>query len=536
MVQQDGLEALIRALARPGVLPGSGEQPPQVVQTHISVVFLAGDRAFKLKKPVDFGFLDFSTRERRARYTHEELRLNRRLAPDIYLGLAPVWIRDGETVEVGDPVEQPTPCDELLVTMVRLPQARMMDRLLAEGAVTARQVERLARLVATFHRRAETGDEVDRYGRPDAVATVALENFTQTEGFCGSLFDAAAHRRMQARTRAFLDAHEKLLTRRVERGRIREGHGDLHSPNICFLEDDRPVVYDCIEFSAAYRCLDVASEIGFLAMDLDFRGAPELADRFVETYLAESEDDGAEALLPFYRSYRAMVRAKIAALTAAAPEVDPDLRERSTAEARQLFELADRYTEGLVPPSLVVLSGLPGSLRRPVARQLRRWAGLVPERGEDVGRQLSGADAGELPPPDDPLRSEGRRAATYRALARQAERRLEAGESALVTGPFAEAGPRAALRDVAASLRVPFRLVRLHAREEVALERIAAYRGGREAADAETLSELERSHRPPDELPENEVLVLDTSDAEAEPLARHVLAWLREGPGGSKPR
>ncbi len=522
------IERLIEALARPGVLPGSGDDVPEVVQTHISAVFLAGDRAYKLKKPVDFGFLDFSTRERRAHFAREELRLNRRLAPDVYLGLSPVRFREGGAVEVGEPVEEPGEADELLVAMVRLPRDRMMDRLLAEGGVEAGDVERIGRQVAAFHARAATGPGVDEHGTREAAGRLALENFDQTDGFRGTFFDPDLHGTMRRRTAGFLETRGRLFEHRVRHGRIRDGHGDLHSPNICLLPGGRPVIYDCIEFSPAYRCGDVASEVAFLAMDLEWRGRPDLARAFVRAYLAQAEDRHLEALLPFYQAYRAMVRAKVSALTASADEVTPAVREASGRAARTLFALAEAKTRGLHPPTLVALGGLTGVGKTRVAEELRQRAGLVPLETDRIRKHLAGLDP-ELPAPAAPgegIYTPEMTRATYMALAREAGERLDAGESALAVGTFTARWQREELRRTAREYGVPFVFVRLEAPDDVVLARLRAREPGVSDGNEDVWRRMRESEEPPAELAADELLRLDTS-GDPGAVAERILERLR---------
>lgn len=494
------LEALIEALSEPGVLPGSDDRGATVIQTHISVVFLVGERAYKLKKPVYFGFLDFSSADKRAHFAREELRLNRRLAPSIYEGLCPLRVDDEGGVSVGEPSEAPAPSDELLVAMVRLPQERMMDALLARGEVDERQVERLARLVAAFHRGAETGAQIERFGTREAAGRLALENFDQTTDFCGALFDAAAHARMRARNEAFLETRERLFARRVEAGRVRDVHGDLHSPNICLVGDD-PIVYDCIEFSSEYRCMDVASEVAFTAMDLEFRGRRDLAERFVELYQDESDDRTLTDMLPFYRAYRAMVRAKIAALTSAAPEVDATTRERSQADARKLFALAEQYSEGLIPPALVVFAGATGAGKREAAAAFGALTGVTGFHAAAVRKSLFGETE------DDDLYSEGMTAATYRALLRESRGPLSEGAGALSVGHFFSREQRDACRELAQAQRVPRLHVHFESDDTRTRERLAAR--GEELS--ESYRALLEAAEPCEEVPEDELLVIDSA-------------------------
>jgi hypothetical protein len=504
------LETLIAHLAKPGVLPGSGAAGAKVIQTHISAVFLTDDRAFKLKKPVDFGFLDFSTPDRRAHFCREEYRLNRRLAPSLYEGLAPVWLRD-DGVEVGTPAANPPPADELLVVMNRLPQERMMDGLLEQkSAIEAAHVERLARVIAAFHGTAETDDQIAAFGARDAVGRLAIENFEQTERFCGSLFDPDVHATMRRRTERFLDTHGKLMDTRVASGRVRDCHGDLHSPNICFPGDD-PVVYDCIEFSSAYRCSDVASEIAFMAMDLEFRGHGELADAFVAAYVRESEDELLEAMLPFYRTYRAMVRAKIAALTQDAPEVDEATRTRSREDARRLFELAERSSLGMLPPMLVVVGGVASNARGALVERLRFRAGMPATTMSAIRKLLSSQEGA----PSE--FSDARTSAAYQTMSRHARRVLDAGAATVVSGYFLRREHREPMLALADSARVPARFVEIVAPEPDATEGAPNAREERE---------------PWDEMPSDSVLTIDATGRDPDEIAVEVLEWL----GGSPAR
>lgn len=529
MTGDGGIAALIEALAAPGVLPGSGDGLTQVVQTHISAVFLTRDRAFKLKKPVDFGFLDFSTAEKRAHFCREELRLNRRLAPEVYLGLSPVWRRAKGKLEVGPPVESPPPCDELLIVMTRLPQERMMDRLLDAGRVERAHVERIARLMAAFHRHAETGPEIARHGTREAIGRLALENFDQTEGFCPAFFDAALHRAMRARTAQFLETRERLFSARVAAGRVRDGHGDLHSPNICLYEDNRPVVYDCIEFSPAYRCGDVAADVAFLAMDLTWRGRSDLAGAFVDTYTAESDDATLRAILPFYLAYRAMVRAKISALTASAPEVSAAVRAQQAGAARDLFALAEQNTRGLSPPALVALGGLTGVGKTSVADELRRVAGFAPLETDRIRKTLAGLDPDSPAPaaPGEGIYTQSMTHATYRTLARDALARLEGGETALAVGTFVARGQREGAREAARTAKVPFLLVRLTAPEAIVLERLAARPAGMSDGNAAVYHAMAAREDEPVEIGEDELFDVDTSTRTPREVAEAVLARLR---------
>ncbi|MDQ6604015.1 MAG: phosphotransferase, partial [Chloroflexota bacterium] len=292
---------LIRALLRPEAYPHPADNL-RVHETHISWVILAGPYAYKLKKPVNFGFLDFSTFARRAADCAVEITLNRRLCPNVYGGVVQIMERDG-AYWVGGPGRVVEPA----VRMRRLPESGMLPALLERGAVDAPFVRRIARRLARFHAAAATGPGIDEWGTPDAVRANWEENFAQETPFVGRTLLASCEARIETYARDFLREHAALLAQRVATGRIRDGHGDLHCANIC-VEGRRLLLFDCLEFSPRYRCADVAADVAFLAMDLTRYGRADLAAAFIDAYIAASGDQQLRRLLPFYLSYRAYVR------------------------------------------------------------------------------------------------------------------------------------------------------------------------------------------------------------------------------------
>ncbi len=321
--------------------PESYEHPVddvQLIQTHISFVLVAGERVYKFKKPVDFGFLDFSTLEKRAYFCEQEVILNRRLCPDIYLGRVAVQRNEGGFTLNGD-----GDIVEYGVKMARMPEENMMGRVLAAGALNRSDLDRIVETLVPFYQSAEVNDEIRSYGQAEAVGVNVIENFDQTESFVGG---PALSRDQFARIKVYATEvlkDEKRFVRRVEDERIRDCHGDLYSANICL--GDKIHIFDCIEFNDRLRYTDVAGDIGFLAMDLDFHGLDELAGHFVDQYVTRSGDHGLLDLIAFYKCYRAYVRAKINLFTASDPGVDPGTAAGCIEQARNYFLLADRYAK-----------------------------------------------------------------------------------------------------------------------------------------------------------------------------------------------
>jgi hypothetical protein len=306
------------------------------VQTHISYVLLAGDFVYKIKKPVDFGFLNFTTLEKRRHFCEEELVLNRRLCPSLYLGLVAITERDGafSLDGPGTPVEY-------AVKMARMPEERMMAKVIAQGGLTREILDRIIAILVPFYAKAETGPAIEKFGTAQAVSVNVLENFAQTQGFIGCpALSREQYEAISGYARAFL-RQEELFAARLAAGRVRDCHGDLYSANICLAEEI--YIYDCIEFNQRFRYCDVASDVAFLAMDLDFHGLPELSAYFIEQFCKAAGDTTLLPMLNFYKCYRAYVRGKIGLFTAHAPEVDPATAENCLALAKKYFALAERY-------------------------------------------------------------------------------------------------------------------------------------------------------------------------------------------------
>jgi len=333
------LPEFVQALLNPAAYP----HPPrsiELVQTQISYVFLADDLVYKVKKPVDFGFLDYSTLEKRLTLCIKELELNKRLCPDVYLEVVPVTQDDGRIVMDGKGAVM-----EYAVKMRRLPQERMMDTLLGKNEITPEMVDEVAGLVAGFHARAATGDEINEIGGLNAVIQNTGENFIQTDRFIGIIIPAETFQSLKSYNEGFIEANTPLFHKRVAEGRIRDCHGDLHAAHICFC--DPICIYDCIEFIDRLRYTDVAAEVAFLAMDLDHYGRPDLSDRFVAAYIEKSGDGELSKLLNFYKCYRACVRGKVGCLQYDDPYISAEEKDKILATTRSYFDLAESYIESL---------------------------------------------------------------------------------------------------------------------------------------------------------------------------------------------
>ena len=370
---------------RPSTYPHPVERVTHL-QTHISDIFLTGGLAYKLKKPVSFSFLDFSTLEKRRFFCREEHRLNSRLAPSVYLGAVPLT----ET-PAGLRLDGKGRVVDWLVKMRELSQERMGRALIAAQVLDRGAVEAVVEKLIPFYRRAATGTGVDNYGERSAVRFNVAENYTQTKGAVGVALSRERFADLVSFTDDYLDRERALFRRRVAGGFIREGHGDLHLDNICFEEE--PVIYDCIEFNPRLRCLDIACDLGFLAMDLDYNGRGDLARHLVETYAARSGDRDLVRLIDFYKCYRAYVRGKIMILTWDDPQVRGEAKAELLDSAKRYFELAHGYSGGTHRPVLAVLHGLMASGKSALGRWLWGRYGWPVLSSDLIRKKLAGLSA-----------------------------------------------------------------------------------------------------------------------------------------------
>jgi hypothetical protein len=334
-VQKQVVEALMRPEAY-------DEEPGQIelTQTHISFVFLTRNFVYKVKKAVDFGFLDFTTLEKRRFFCEKELELNRRLCGGMYLEV--VSINRSNVIKIkgeGETVEY-------AVKMKRMPQEKMMNKLLAEKKVNSKLIDRTAKIIAEFHSKAETNRRISEFGSLAIIETNWKENFKQTREFVDKTISMKDFKLIRERIDDFMKRNVSFFEKRMAGGRVRDCHGDIHSGNIFVA--DRIYVFDAIEFNERFRYSDVASDIAFLAMDLDFKERTDLSNFFVKRYAKYSGDQELTKLLPFYKCYRAYVRGKVISFKLKDPSVGSEGKSAAMKEAKAYFKLASTYAKILL--------------------------------------------------------------------------------------------------------------------------------------------------------------------------------------------
>jgi aminoglycoside phosphotransferase family enzyme len=331
-------EQVIDALLKPEAYPQETGKI-DLIQTHISFVFLTKNYVYKVKKAVNFGFLDFSTLEKRRFYCEKELELNRRLCPEIYLEV--VNINKSTSIKISGNGE----IIEYALKMKRLPQEKIMTVLLKQNKVNQKKIGEIARIIAEFHSKAQTSLEINEFGSLKIVKTNWDENFAQTTKYINQTISQTDFQFMQTKINCFIEKNNALFESRIVDKRIRDCHGDLHSGNIFITE--KICIFDAIEFNDRFRYSDVAADVAFLAMDLDFQQRRNLADRFIEQYIACSNDQQLTLLLPFYKCYRAYVRGKVISFRLDDTNITHEEKASAIREAQDYFKLATEYAHTL---------------------------------------------------------------------------------------------------------------------------------------------------------------------------------------------
>jgi len=518
------LPALLDALARPGAYPHPVDRV-ELCQTHISAVFLAGPFAYKIKKPVNFGFLDFSTLERRRHFCHEEVRLNRRLAPEVYLGVVPVALDAG-----GLPAfEAPGEPVEFAVKMRRLDPALTLESRLECGTLSATEVRQLGSRLAAFHAHAERSPDTAAGGAFAAVAANTRENFTQLEAGIGRTLRRSVFDRIRARTEAELERLRPLIEARAARGVPCDTHGDLHLDHV-YLDPSRSpptdlTIVDCIEFNTRFRFADPIADLAFLAMDFVFHGRSDLASELSDAYFASSEDAEGRALLSFYLAYRAVVRGKVEGFALEEAEVSEAEKELDLARARAHFLLALGTLEPPAQrPALVLSAGLPGAGKSVLARMLAERAGFERVASDDVRKELAGLPPTQRGGPD--LYSPAMSDRTYVEVLERVRTGLLEGKRMVADATFIRDVRREAFLNAARALCVPVRILICTAPDSVILPRLAARTGDSSDADADVYRQLKSQWQPGGPRTVKETRILDASDtpdatyAQAEPALR----------------
>lgn len=493
----------------------------RLIETHISSILLTGAYAYKLKKPLRLSFLDFSTLARRRECCAEEVRLNRRLAPEVYLGVVPILgsVEDPRLAGEGEAIEY-------AVKMREFPQAALLDAMLMAGEIDALHIDQLAEAIAGFHAGAERAAGDSPYGSPTQVLALALENFDDVFARLRGDEDRPGLQGLLAWTRQRGAALSAAFAARKRDGFVRECHGDLHLGNIAWV-DGRVQAFDGIEFNEGLRWIDVASDVAFLFMDLSERGHPAKAWRFLNRYLERAGDYGAMAVLEFYLVYRALVRAKVSYIRSGQEHLEPAERKAALAA----FHAYLRYAEACTirrRSVLIITHGFSGSGKTQFSQMVLERVGAIRLRADVERKRLHGlrSEQPSASPPDGGIYGPAATQLTYEGLVHQARRVLASGFPVILDGTFLSRWQRSLAQDLADSTQSAFLIVDCQAPTAELCRRVAARQRVALDASEATVAVLERQMDKAEPLSEDEmpfVLRVDTVQDIAEEAVARVL-------------
>ena len=482
----DTLHRLVEALQQPKLFPHPVTRF-EVIETHISIVLLTGHYAYKFKKPVNFGFLDFSTLARRKHFCEEELRLNHRLAPELYLEVVsistgPKLGGDGEVIEYA-------------VRMREFEQASQFDHMLDTGRLAPAHIDALGLRIAKFHTAAAVAGVDSAYGTPLAIQAPVDENFSQILDCVSGASEQPQLESLRNWTGETFRKLQSTLQARKDDGFIRECHGDLHLHNIA-LVDDEPVAFDCIEFNDNLRWIDVISEVAFMVMDLDHRGQPGLASRFLNVWLEQTGDYAGVSLLRYYLVYRAMVRAKVDCLRAHQADIDDATRETILRDYHAYLSLAGRYTRPPTP-ALLLMHGLSGSGKTYVSQSLLEKLPAIRVRSDIERKRLHGlaADAQTGSGIKQGIYGHVASERTYQHLKSLAGSLLDAGHNVIVDATFLQLSQLEAFVELADARSIRCTIIDCQTPEPELRKRITAREDERRDASEAGIEVLENQLR-----------------------------------------
>lgn len=491
--------------------PAISTDKVELVETHASWVFLLDRDVFKVKRPVDLGFLDFSTRAKRKAACEAEVALNGRLAPDVYRGV--VAVRRGADGRAR--IEGADPIVDWAVHMRRLSDEYRADQILARDALDGATIDRIAARIAAFHGAARCDAETARFGSPSVVETNMEENFAQTKTLLERYLRPDEADEIMRWQRAFVRGHRALFEKRAATGRVRDGHGDLRLEHV-YIERGEVTILDCIEFNDRFRFGDVCADVAFLSMDLARQGRVDLAERFLSSYARETSDFDLYGLVDFYESYRAYVRGKIAAMIADDASVDRTTRNAAADDARRYFLLAlsaDRRS--LLSPAVIAVGGVIASGKSTLGDRLASEMGAPVIAADRMRKAMLGVEATRRLESKvwsgayDPTFTDR----VYRTMLRSAGIVLASGRPVVIDASFRSVAMRQAARELAISHGVPFRFIECTAPRDVCLERLARREAAPSVSDgrAGIFDDFCARFEPIAELPPTEHFTVDTT-------------------------
>jgi uncharacterized protein len=457
------LPELIQQMLKPDFYPHLVTAPIESIQTHISTVLLTGEFAYKLKKPVNFGFLDYSTVANRQHFCQEELRLNQRGAKELYLEVVSIALL-GDRYQFGNEGE----IVDYAVKMVQFPQETLLSNLFAAGKIAEAEIEAVGKVIATFHSRASTSEYINSFGTVERIRQSIEDNYHHTEKYIGRVQTRSQYTETKAYSDRYFSEHPELFAERVAGGFIRECHGDLHLRNICHWHD-KILLFDCIEFNEPFRFVDTMYDVAFVVMDLAARGRKDLANRFLNTYIEQTGDWEGLQVFPLYLSRQAYVRAKVTSFLLDDPGIPEPEKQAAAKTASDYYHQAWEYTR-TDRGKLIMLSGVSGTGKSTLGKQIAMRVGAIQLRSDAVRKHLGGIPL--LDRGDASLYSPEMTARTYDRMLDLAQKSIARGFTVVLDAKYDRVALRAAVIDLAQDRGIPLQIFHCTAPDAVLRDRL----------------------------------------------------------------
>lgn len=514
--------ALLQAMGQASFYPHPVETPITCLQTHCSAVFLTGDYAYKVKKPVDFGFLDYSTPTKRRHFLQEELRLNKPVAPDIYRQVLSLYYRDGQW-HWGDKDDQNNDQgnqgDDYALQMAQFPQDCLLSSLFEQGQLTDEHMVRLGKRVADFHQQTPTNDEITAFGDPDVIWRSVADNFRATHPYIGTAQTQQQFDETQGFCERFYRENYGVFQQRQRAGKIRECHGDLHLNNLCDWHGTIQL-FDRIEFNQPFRFVDVMYDVAFTVMDLEAKGRSDWAYLFLNTYLEQTGDWEGLAVLPFYLCRQAYVRAKVTSFLLNDDNLTPAAKAQALTTAQHYYTLAWQYTQKSTG-QWVVMSGLSGSGKSTVARHLSLQLPAIWIRSDAVRKHLGKISLDQVG--DRRLYSPEMTAMVYQQLYELGLGAINAGFDCILDAKFDRVEWRSPFVQRAQAQGINLRIVHCQAPLKVLKERLQRRQEDISDATADLLTDQQQQWQPFTALEKSYVVDIDTETMDGSQVSQKLL-------------